>query len=329
MILTIIFKKQKRFPNRNDLNQEIDVKCDICSKEYTSTLRNRDKNIKSYLKDLCRSCKQKHQYSDGLREQQRIIAGRQKGISNKDFYGDDKALEISNNISFNMPDQSGRNNPMYGKNYQCSGLLKISNDNKGKNYEEIYGIEKSIIIKNKLSINNRGSNNPMFGKPSPEGSGYGISGWYDNIFFRSILELYMIKYLIDNNIEFISGEKEEFKIPYIFEGVYKNYFCDYIIGNKRIELKPLFAMKDLKNIEKFKAAKKIYGKDYIILNENDIPYVNTDELKYSYINGDLKFIKKFDDKINIDNILRIFRYNNKKDKNESNNQSKLQEATKK
>lgn len=56
----------------------------------------------------------------------------------------------------------------------------INKSNKGKTFEEIYGKEKAVELKEKLSERFSGEGNPMFGKPSPEGSGNGWSGWYKN-----------------------------------------------------------------------------------------------------------------------------------------------------
>jgi hypothetical protein len=62
-----------------------------------------------------------------------------------------------------------------------------------KTYEELYGKEKANKMKNNLSILNSGSKNKMYGKPSPQGSGNGWSGWYKGWYFRSLIELsYMV-----------------------------------------------------------------------------------------------------------------------------------------
>lgn len=70
--------------------------------------------------------------------------------------------------------ESGKNNPMYGKNYQAYGLIKRMQQIKGKTFEEFYGKEKANLIKQhyreshlgkkhseetklKMSLNNTGS----------------------------------------------------------------------------------------------------------------------------------------------------------------------------
>lgn len=50
---------------------------------------------------------------------------------------------------------SGKNNPMYGKNYQSYGIVKHAKLIKGKNFIEIYGEEKANSIKQKISNSNK------------------------------------------------------------------------------------------------------------------------------------------------------------------------------
>ena len=79
----------------------------------------------------------------------------------------------------------------------------------------------------------------MYGKPSPQGSGNGWSGWYKGWYFRSLLELsYMILVIERFNISWSNGEK--IKITYKnFSGINRNYFPDFLLNNKYIiEIKP-------------------------------------------------------------------------------------------
>lgn len=59
---------------------------------------------------------------------------------------------------------SGKNNNMYGKNFQCYGLKRWTDQTKGKTFDEIFGEEKSKEIRKNLSDKTSGKNNPMFGK---------------------------------------------------------------------------------------------------------------------------------------------------------------------
>ena len=135
---------------------------------------------------------------------------------------------------------------------QFSGSISINKSNKGKTFEEIYGKEKAAELKEKLSERFSGENNPMFGKPSPKGSGNGWSGWYKNFYFRSLLEL---SFLIREQRELKSAES--IKIPYIdFDGTARTYHPDFICENTLIEIKPKKLLGTATNKLKFEAGKK-------------------------------------------------------------------------
>ena len=165
---------------------------------------------------------------------------------------------------------NGKNNPFYGKKHTKTTKRKLSLADKSytktkafkenvsiatkkakrKNYGdakakwiELYGKEKAekMWLKRNKTISKRtkGSNNPMYGKPAPKGSGSGWSGYLDNIFFRSIHELSYLYYLIENNITFENAEQKKYGIKYKNEKERdRTYFADYIVGNKIIEIKP-------------------------------------------------------------------------------------------
>ena len=93
----------------------------------------------------------------------------------------------------------------------------------------------------RLSKAMSGKGNPMYGKPAPLKSGNGWGGWYNDWYFRSLLELsYMVNYIEKNNLKWESAEKKKFKIPYIdFKGSDRNYFPDFFVEDKfLIECKP-------------------------------------------------------------------------------------------
>jgi len=77
---------------------------------------------------------------------------------------------------------------------------KISKALSGRTFEEIYGPQKAKEIKEKLSMQTRGSNNPMFGRPVPHRRGgfrqdlnhYVRSSWEAD--FARILKLHNLKY---------------------------------------------------------------------------------------------------------------------------------------
>lgn len=168
-----------------------------------------------------------------------------------------------------MYGKTGEQNPFYGKHHNqaskelfrlkmkgrslsaehkakviASGKKNLIQGNIYDFWIEKYGKEEAdrrlIVVKAKLSKNNSGSGNPMYGKPAPQGSGNGWSGWYKGWFFRSLHEL---KYVIDldaQNISWKSAESSEFKVPYITPYGYEaTYFPDFLVDGKYIvECKP-------------------------------------------------------------------------------------------
>ena len=112
-----------------------------------------------------------------------------EGIRKNPFFGkshSDKSKKLISEKSLlarkdGRVNTSGEKNGMYGKH--------IPSEKKGKTFIELYGEERAALLKDKISKNSSGKNNPMYGKPSPPGSGNGWSGYYNNYYFRSLLEL--------------------------------------------------------------------------------------------------------------------------------------------
>lgn len=72
------------------------------------------------------------------------------------------------------PDHSkkmfGENNPMYNRNQHCHGIVNYAKSNSGKKYDEIYGKENSILIREKISKAHMGKSKPGTSK-AMKGSG--------------------------------------------------------------------------------------------------------------------------------------------------------------
>ena len=94
------------------------------------------------------------------------VKGFMKGNESK-FKGKKHTKETKNKMRRNHPDVSGENNPMFGKNHLNETKKKISlgkknpsnetrnlmsKARKGKTYEEIYGKERAIELKEKKRI---------------------------------------------------------------------------------------------------------------------------------------------------------------------------------
>lgn len=306
MILSV-HKTNTKKDRRNDIcklsKYRCKIKCDTCNKEYESTYNNRLKNWVVYSNDLCRSCKQSRQYKSGLREKQKEhckkLAKSQIGLTFEDRFGIEKATKMKHILS-NC--NSGKNNNNFGAKYShgygSSYLSKYSTNAKGKTLEEIHGVEKATEMKKKQSIASSGKNNPMYGKPTPEGSGNGWSGWLDGIYFRSLLEVSYLYYLIDNDIKFESAEKSKHQIKYTVDGNDRTYSPDYYLveENLYIEVKPESLVNNYLNNIKFEAAKEKLGNNFMIKTEKTISILS-DKFIYSlYQNGRLKFIERYEQK---------------------------------
>lgn len=184
----------------------------------------------------------------------------------------------------------GENNPMYGKSLFDFWIEKHG--------EEIAN-NKILDYRNKQSINNRGEKNNMYGRPAPKNSGNGISGWYKDWFFRSLLELsYMINIIERFNLKWESGELEKYKIKYTIDNTEKNYFPDFVINNKYIiECKPRSLWGTKINKMKFDSAKIFCDNNNYIFKIRDIKKIKKNELS-SLINlGIVILTNKWKDKI--------------------------------
>lgn len=97
-----------------------------------------------------------------------------------------------------------------------------------------------LLRKEKWSAKNTGKNNPMYGKPAPQGSGNGWSGWYRGNYFRSLHELNCILHFEENKISYKTAESKKYRIQYTdAQGVIRNYYPDFITNTGLlIECKP-------------------------------------------------------------------------------------------
>lgn len=191
--------------------------------------------------------------------------------------------------------RTGKDNPFYGKTHtkETKEIIRESRKNQvmpkgidnplyGKKLEDIVGIEKAKKIKLKKSIQYQGRGNPMYGKPSPMGSGNGWSGWYNGWFFRSILELsYMIKVIDRYNIKWESGETDKYKITYTdYNGTIRNYFPDFIINGKyMIEIKPSRLQNSVNVKSKSMAGIEYCNKNNMKFKITNVPPLTDDEIK--------------------------------------------------
>lgn len=127
----------------------------------------------------------------------------------------------------------------------------------------------------KLNLNSfgKGELNPQFGKSPFINGGMSYKGWYNDIFFRSSLELLFI---VENyNKGVISAENSKFRIEYDFNGIKSYYYPDFYIEseNSIYEIKSKKWISFDKNISKIESANreyKIRGVNYKVLCEYDL-----------------------------------------------------------
>ena len=235
---------------------------------------------------------------------------------------------------YKLRDQSGEKNPFYGKQHsesakskigkyvkteahkeQARQSLKVQGNTKApyeiwlKKYGQNGADKRMAEYKATMSQKTAGKNNPMYGKPSPVGSGNGWSGWYKEHYFRSILELSVLKKLLDDQVAFENGELDKHAIQYKFEGVERTYFCDFCLTDsaKFLEVKPKKLVSTDCNVAKFAAAKAKHGAKFSVLTEDDIDVINTDVIDRLYASGDLKWTAKWEERYHAYSDLRTAR----------------------
>ena len=225
-------------------------------------------------------------------------------------------------------DYVGENNPFYGRKHTeevkqeirrfnleerilsdefiqqaRANLANVSNDRPLYDiWLEKYGQEEANrrleVFKKKQSENNTGEKNSMFGKPAPQGSGNGWSGWYKGWFFRSLRELsYMINVLEAERLSWKTPDKN-FKIPYVdYAGQNRTYFPDFIVdGNRLVEIKPTKLHKSPKVLAKRKAAEEFCLSKNMIYELIDPIILSEEKIKQLYVSGQIKFLPKYDEK---------------------------------
>lgn len=295
--------------------------CPICNRKIThKNQKGRDYSEKH--KKLCRVCTQLQ--PETLEKNKKANSGERNAMYGKSMYdawlvryGEEKADKLLEEYKDNKKNEYEKWVKLYGKEeadkklqtkkYKCSvassgeknpmfnkSFYDVWVDNFGEKEAE----KRELNRKKKLSLAASGENNPMFGKPAPPGSGNGWKGWHKGIYFASLREFFYLKYLLDNNIKFENGEKKKFKVSYEFMDKKRNYFLDFYLPetDQYIEIKPIKLLNSPRNTAKFKAAKEIYGEKFKVLSEDDIQKPSLDDMYKLYLNKDLVFMDKYEQK---------------------------------
>jgi hypothetical protein len=257
--------------------QSVLCMCEHCKKKFRKTYF-----LITKIETLCRSCAttnyNKTRDSEIHKKMISNAANTWKGKTRIQVCGIEKANSASKSQSVKT---SGKNNPNFGGKYSRgfadrppTGPIEIR-----------YGKEKADIIKAKMSLSRSGKNNPMYGKPSPAGSGNGISGWWkQELYFRSLLELAFILKCEKENKIIKSAEKKEFRFNYEIDGKARTYVPDFVdeVGNL-YELKPKKLLNSYQVKLKMAAAPNV-----IVLTEDDVTRPIKEELLKLIENGFVK-----------------------------------------
>lgn len=176
----------------------------------------------------------------------------------------------------------GSNNGMKGKSIYSVWLAKHGVEEANRRMEE---------YKAKQRENSFGVNNPMHGKPSPKGSGNGVSGWYRGYYFRSLLELSYMLELDRLGKTWESGEQKRYAVPY---GDDRHYFPDFYIPAERlfVEVKPSRLLNSQRNPEKFAAAREVFHR-FEVMTEKQISKIQPDALDALCVAGTVKLIDRW------------------------------------
>ena len=211
----------------------------------------------------------------------------------------------------------GAKNPFYGRrhtektrsmmsavdrSWMTGSENPMKNEDTKKYFSELFtghgpmsGKHHTDAAKKKLSIANSGKNNPMYGKPTPNGAGNGWANWYKGRHFRSLRELqYYVSEIDTHNILCESAQQKRFRIPYKdYNGVDRTYRPDFFVDNHLlIEIKPKKLWNTKEVVAKKNAAEEFcrkMGYEYKLVDVEP----NSLCLKEKYLNGEIKFVDKY------------------------------------
>lgn len=245
---------------------------------------------------LCRKCSQLKRFENPT-EREKYIG------KNNPFYGKKHNPETIKQIH-EKRDKSFFSDPLYKKKISSygenNGMYKKSNY---EHWLSKYGKEEADIrleeFKAKISKATSGKNNPMYGKPSPQGSGNGWSGWYKGIYFRSLLELSFLVNWVDRfNLKIENAECKKYRIHYDFNGSGRNYFADWVINEKYlIEIKPKKLWSTPQNKAKFEATKEYCKENNLIFKIIEPIKLTKEDILVLYETKQIIFNKKYEEKI--------------------------------
>lgn len=155
----------------------------------------------------------------------------------------------------------GQNNPMYGLGFKEIWRNTLT-------HEQFETKMKDLSVRHSKRV--AGKNNPMFGKPPGLSAGRGISGKWNGLHFRSLLELaFIYKFLNENQRLPHSAENAMFRVA-LDDG--SNYYPDFYDPESQtvFEIKPSKLIS--RNKHKIDAAISKYGNKFVVVTEKELPY---------------------------------------------------------
>lgn len=252
---------------------------------------------KDYLKNKSESRKGKKQSAETIKKrientnQEKKELNRKKTMLNK--YGVDnptKLDEVKTKLSEKLTGTKLFRTDEWQKNIieskRNNGTLKHSQQTKNKIRDSINNFYSENLEREKyVTISNNVKH---------------LSGWYNGLYFRSSLEL---SFLINNNsVNFVSCESKNFGVLYQIKDKIKTYFPDYTDGDLVYEIKPTSLLEFGLNPIKIKKGKEKYGDKYVVITENESPYVPKHVIIDLIENGHVVLTK------NSENIFKKYRY---------------------
>lgn len=252
------------------------INCKICDDEihYSSKY-----SLKNAISPSCKKCRINlvNKIIGEKRKSGEILPARSKGFKTSKVTKE--KLKIS----------STNNNGMKGKSVYSIWLERYGKD---------IADTKLSDFKSKISTANSGENNPMYGKPSPNGVGYGWQGWYKGWRFRSLLELsFMINVIERFKFNWESAEfNSNIKIYYTgINGNKRTYMPDFLLNNKYlIEVKPLWLQKSRDTLLKADAARLFCLNNNLRYKILDPGKLNDNQLTELYNNNLIKFDVRYE-----------------------------------
>lgn len=145
--------------------------CEDCNKVLAVDRHHEDYSKPLDVDFVCRSC---HIKLDGRLEKNLgkgiLFSKNRKGKTNKEVYGDTKAKTISKKIrGLKLGKKLSEEHKAKLRKRKNPTLAERNTKNKGKTYEEIYGIKKAKIIKSKMKKSTKKQSRNKLGK-------FGIKG---------------------------------------------------------------------------------------------------------------------------------------------------------